>query len=109
MRIECVRCGKVKEVVVGRGRPRFFCDDKCRMAASREKDPDVRAEMNRKKEVIRRQYKEARKSSMNVTSLRGRAMKTLRVNGWSAKNIGIVFELTDERVRQITGGVPNGK
>lgn len=106
IRIACVGCGKVEEVELGPGRPRFFHDDACRLATYRKarENPDLQAEIQGKKDVITRQYREARESSMSATGMRKRAMILLHKAGWSYENIGKVFALSDERVRQIIGG-----
>ncbi|MHA1949980.1 MAG: hypothetical protein ACW99G_01500 [Candidatus Thorarchaeota archaeon] len=104
LRIECVGCGKVKEVELGRGRPTFFCNDACRLSTYRRvrNDPDLQKEVQERKEAITRQYKEARESSLSYDGLRVKAARILYdEHKWSYTNIGTLFGITDERVRQI--------
>ena len=107
MRVSCVGidCRKVFEVQLGRGRPRFFHVDGCRLRTYRKvrEKPELQKILQGKKDAITRQYREARKSSMSSTGMRKRAMITLSENGWSDENIGKVFGVGDERVRQIIG------
>jgi len=103
MRIECIECGKVQEVELTRGRPRFFCPEKCRGKAyyKCQANPDLVKEYEAKRQVIKRQYREAKRTSRSLSGLRRRAMSVLRSHGWSVGDIAILFEVSDTRVRAI--------
>lgn len=106
IRIACVGCDKVEEVEISvRGRPKFFHDDACRLATYRRvrNNPVLQKEIQRKKDGITQQYREARQSSMSKPGLRKRAMIVLQEAGWSKANIGKAFGISDERVGQIIG------
>ena len=103
MRIECIECGTVKEVAAGPGGYRFFCRSRCRMAAHLKckADPALIEEYDAKRDVIRRQYREARRTSRSPLGLRRRAISLLRENEWSVGDLAVLFELSDTRVRQL--------
>jgi len=113
LRIHCIECDTVKEVEVGRGRPRYFCDDPCRLKAYRKSKLSTEAaeEYARKRAVIDKQYRDARRTSRSPASLRRRAMSILSREAWSIIDIALLFNITEQRVRNILGkeGKPNGK
>lgn len=103
MRIECIECGTVMELAAGSGRQRFFCKTSCKNTAyyKCKANPDLIEEYDAKREVIRRQYKEARRTSRSPAGLRRRAMAVLRENEWSIGDIAIVFDISETRVHQL--------
>ena len=105
LEIECIECGTIKRITPGRGRPRYYCDDKCRYAANRKlkENPELIVEYERKKRNIRTLYKEYRSSSMSIAGLQKSAIRVLSDNDWSYGNIGKLLGMTDERVRQLSG------
>lgn len=121
MNLECIHCGEPFEAHQGRGRPRYFDTANCRLEAHRamQNNPDVKEEYDAKREVIKRLYAEERKSSFSLPGLRKRGMRVLSNTGWSNTNIGRLFGIGDERVRQVlsststdksrTGGNVDGK
>jgi len=106
LEIECIECGAVKQVTPGRGRPRYYCDDKCRHLANvkLKKNPELIREYEMKKYNIRALYKDYRSSPMSIAGLQKSAIRVLSASDWSYGNIGKLFGMTDERVRQLLSG-----
>ena len=103
--IECIECGEPKEVNPGRGRPRYFDKDACRLKAHRKAKDSQEAALDYlvKRAVIDKQYAEARRTSRSPTALRRRAMSLLNEQGWSIVDIGVLFGISEQRVRKIVG------
>ena len=104
MRTKCIECGTAMEVELTRGRPRFFHQDKCRLAAFRKckATPELGSEYDAKRMAIRRQYKEAWPKSRSPLGLRRQAVAALHENGWSGADISVVLGLSHTRIRQLT-------
>jgi hypothetical protein len=105
LEIECIECGTVKQITPGRGRPRYYCEDKCRHLANAKlkKNPELIREYESKKRLIRVLYRDYRSSSMSIAGLQKSAIRVLSANEWSYGNIGKLLGMTDERVRQLSG------
>jgi len=103
IKIKCIECGTEKEVKPGRGRPRYFCGDPCRVKAYRkEKGSDrVASEYAAKKRVIDKQYSEARRSSGSIEHLRTKAICDLVSMAWTVGNIAKLFHVSEQRIRKV--------
>jgi len=113
IQITCIQCGETKDVEPGRGRTRYFCQDKCRLRAYRaEKGSDrVADEYALKRAAIDKQYIEARRTSVAPSALRRRAMSSLADSSWPVADIASLFKVSEQRVRSILRKekVVNGK
>ena len=103
IKIKCIKCGAEKEVKPGRGRPRYFCGDPCRIKAHREERGSSKAatEYAAKKRVIDKQYAEARRSSGSVQHLRTKAIADLMSMAWTVGNIAKLFHVSEQRIRKV--------
>lgn len=103
IRIACIECGTIKEAEVGAGRPRYFCSDRCRYDCHRKivADASVGKDYDAKRRIIDGQYREARKSTRSLSTLRRRAMGDLIGGGWAVGTVAQLFDVSEQRVREI--------